>query len=135
LTENKRQDWILLSLLVIAAIGFGRWQTAARNMGETDLPSKASKLLVEPPAKVLGSTLDGVGDWAYGVFHAGALVAENRKLRSVAAVEALYNERLTTLNSELNALKKLQGYPAYDPKKRVPARVIGIFPMRTAPPS
>jgi len=117
----------LVGLLAVG-LGFGHLQTAARKAGRTDLPSLAFRTLVNPPAVAIGAALDGLSNFTYGFLHSGSLVSENRRLRSIANAESLYNQRLLMLSDEIDQLKKLEGYSSFGPKKRIPARVIGVFP-------
>jgi rod shape-determining protein MreC len=84
--------------------------------------------IVNAPADGISSFIAGSGDFFNGVFHSGQLSAENRRLRSIANAEALYNTRLTELQEQIDSLEKLEKIPPVAGKKKIAARVIGIFP-------
>jgi rod shape-determining protein MreC len=83
---------------------------------------------VNTPAAGLTSFIAGSGDFLNGFIHSSSLAAENRKLKTIANAEALYNTRLSELQMQIDSLERLEKIPAVPGKTRIPARVIGIFP-------
>ncbi len=76
---------------------------------------------------MVSNVAESLGDFTSGIFHSGRLAAENRKLRAIAIAEQAYNTRLNELQSRVDELVKLQNFDVPG-RKRIPARVIGVFP-------
>jgi rod shape-determining protein MreC len=112
----------------VLSIALGYLQNRARNTGHSDFVTATVRFTVTPATKSLSSMADALSDFTYGTFHAGALEAENRRLKAIEVAESLYNQRLSELNLEITSLRKLGSYPTYGSKTRVPTRVIGVFP-------
>lgn len=68
------------------------------------------------------------GDFFSTLGRSGALAAENRRLRQLAAVAETYTETIDSLNHEIDSLRALLDVEAIG-KSRIGGRVIGYFPL------
>ena len=118
-----------LVALCAAGVMLGRFQTGARVGGHADTVSRTVRTLVETPAAPLGRWTQGVTDFFGSMGRVEALEADNRKLRQLSQVAEMYSETLRTLTDERDQLRKLLGASEMPGKTRIPARVIGFFPL------
>lgn len=119
----------MLVLLCAAGAVLGRIQTSARTGGAVDFPSRMVRSSVSPLSNGLTAVADGVSDFTAGVFRAGALTRENRRLHDLAQAAALYDSRVDLLIGENDRLRRLLSIPKIPGRQRVAASVIGYAPL------
>lgn len=112
-----------------AGIALGRFQTINRNQGVPDLLTSVVQTTVAPTAAGLATAWDSAGAYADGVFSAPHLRAENARLRAQIQALALYDEQVRFYQSEIERLRTLIDLPPLPGRRRIPASVIGYFPL------
>jgi rod shape-determining protein MreC len=80
-----------------------------------------------PGADGLGRAGQGVGDWWGGLWSAGGLRAENRRLQALATAAALYEARVEALERDLATARKAAEAPGMG-RAKVRCRIVGFFP-------
>lgn len=118
-----------LVALCAAGVMLGRIQNAARVAGRADTLSRTVRTFVEVPGAPIGRWTQGVSSFFGSMGRAEALEAENRRLRQLSQVAEMYSETLQSLTVERDQLRKLLGASETPGKTRIPARVIGFFPL------
>ncbi len=107
----------------------GKVQNESRKSGRSDMVSGMVRGLVEGPSRPLA----GVGEAVSGFFgsfgKAATLEVENQKLRQLAQAASMYTETVEALRQELEDARKLANLPQAVGRMRIPARVIGYFPL------
>lgn len=91
--------------------------------------TRTIRTLVEVPAGPIGRFTEGTSDFIAGIGKAGALEAEVRKLQAQARIAETYAETLQTLRQEIDELRKLNKLPQAVGRIKIPARIIGYFPL------
>lgn len=118
-------------MIAACALGIvlGRVQTTARTAGKTDFLSSVVKTTVDPIALPIASGAQRFRDFRTGLFQSGTLIEENRRLRALAQVAALYSSRLQSLETELDEVRKLAKMSESAGKTRIPARIVHYAPL------
>ncbi len=75
------------------------------------------------------SIANGWSDFFSGIFQGGELNAEIRRLKAFEQVAELYNGQVQRLEEEVARLRRLNQLPETPGKTRVPAAVVGYFPL------
>jgi rod shape-determining protein MreC len=114
-------------VLCIAGVALGKVQTTARNAGRVDPIGRVIGTTVNPVATVLAVGLNGTSDFFSGVVNAHRLTVENRSLRDLQTMSAMYIENVERLQREIDALRRLQDLPAIAGKEKIPADVISLY--------
>lgn len=107
----------------------GRVQNQSRGQGKSDVLSRTIRTVVEVPAAPLGRLAEGTSDFFGGIGRAGSLQSEVRRLRAQASIAETYMETVTSLRQEIEDLRNLMNMPQGAGRMKIPARVIGFFPM------
>lgn len=94
-----------------------------------DFPSRMVRAAVSPLSNGLTAMADGASDFTTGVFRAGALTRENRRLQDLAQAAAQYNARVELMVDENDRLRRLLTLPKIPGRERVAAGVIGYAPL------
>lgn len=125
--KRKRNSWDVVLLFVLCAIGIvlGRFQTVARSQNRLDPISSITRRIVSPVSGPLGVLATSGNDFVAGLVASRRLIAENRRLKALAAAAELYDEQLDRLNGEIARLRTLQTFGPIPGKRRLPADVIG----------
>jgi rod shape-determining protein MreC len=131
LNTTRPTDWLLLLVLCAIGVGLGNLQNGARSRGAYDFVSGGVQQVVSPPAALVTSVADGVSDFSSGVFGGSGLQRELRDLRAQNIAASMYQDRIDLLQRELEALRRLHSTPAYGGKQKVPARIVGFFPLES----
>jgi rod shape-determining protein MreC len=105
----------------------GKLQTGARNVGRVDPLGQVVGMAVNPVSRVLSVGLNGTADFFSGVRNGHSLTVENRSLRSLQTMSALYNENVERLEREVNSLRRLMSLPDIAGKTKIPADVINLY--------
>lgn len=97
--------------------------------GETDLPSRIVKTVVDPIGLPIATAAQRFHDFRTGLFGSGALVEENRRLRALAQISELYGSRMQSLESEIEEIRKLSKLAESVGKIKIPARIVHYAPL------
>ena len=116
--------------MVLAGLGFGlsRAQSAFRQDGQLDPLGRVAQFLVLPAAGALQRGVDTTANFWTGLFASASLRDENRRLRTQAQSWALYQEVVTALQSDNDALRKLLQLKETTKRVSVSADVIAYDP-------
>lgn len=109
----------------------GKLQTGARNQGQSGAVDGAIQTVFAPISGFLSGVADGIGDFADGIFSAGEITEENRRLRALESAAALYEEQSARYEAEIARLRTLLKLPAVPGKTKIPAAVVGYFPFES----
>ncbi|MFQ3587403.1 MAG: rod shape-determining protein MreC [Fimbriimonadaceae bacterium] len=118
----------MIALLAVG-IALGRYQTINRNHGVPDPISSAVQFVVGPSAAGIAAAWDSAGGFVDGVLSAPRLRAENADLRAQIQALALYDEQVRFYQAEIERLRALMDMPPVPGRRRIPAAVIGYFPL------
>lgn len=120
------RDVLLIIALCAVGVLLGRFQNSARNAGKFDLFTSTVHTVLRPGTSVLNGTADGVGSFFYGITHASSMTEENRRLRELEQVAAMYGEQTEYYVREIDRLRKdlkLEGFPG---KTKIPVKIVGF---------
>lgn len=107
----------------------GRYQAITKsNSGRVDLLAQGVQAVFSPVIQGANRSLRANDDWWAGLIQASSLRAENERLRQLAEGAELYEERVSALENQLDAIRKLNGFPAITSRQRVPAEVVSLDP-------
>ena len=84
-------------------------------------------MLVRPAAAAMNISANGVSDWAGAVLHGRSLEIENQRLRALAISAENYTQDVDRLQSEIDELRRLNGWQQAPGHEKIPADVIGYF--------
>lgn len=127
-TRVRARDWIILAILVVVGIVFGKIQNSARSQARVDAISTAVQTLVDGPSSVLRHGADNVDEFWTGITHASSLTEENRRLKALLQSASLYDERVSALLAKNDRLRKMVELPSIGNRKRIAADVIAYYP-------
>jgi len=121
---------MIVTLIALCVLGvlLGRWQNSARSQSRLDPVSRTIHTVVNPIAHSIDAAWDNIGDFFDGLGRSQSLVAENRRLRTLARVAAQYTETEKRLTQKIDQLRKMMGYQPEPGRKRIAADVIRYFP-------
>ena len=105
----------------------GGMQNGARSAGREDAVTAVVRRVVTPTSDGFGRAGQGVGDWWSGLWSAGGLKAENRRLHALATAASLYETRVETLSRDLANARKAGDAPGLG-RQKVRCRIVGYFP-------
>ncbi|MHB1462548.1 MAG: rod shape-determining protein MreC [Armatimonadota bacterium] len=97
--------WLILGL-VVAAMVLGALHNSAINTGANDQSAQPWSRIVAPFQKITHTVQQATVDFSYGLIHARALTAENRRLNQRSASRATDKLRLKELSIENEALRR-----------------------------
>lgn len=116
-------------VLLALGIGLAFWNASARRRGGAPPPVSLARAALVPVQGASLAVLDGGSDFGAGIFGGTRLSRENAALRARLAALAGYDESLRQLESDVDALRRLQGLPAVPGRRWVTADVRGYTPI------
>lgn len=127
----RRRDWLALFAALAAAALLNGMQGRAHEAGRTDALSGAVQAIVAPASKALRSVSTAMGSSWTAWRDAQDLIARNRVLEQQVRVAALYNENVSRLTREIEALRSAMSLPAPAGKTKLYAEIVGYFPQES----
>jgi rod shape-determining protein MreC len=115
-------------MLCVVGMGLGRLQSQARNSGASDPVTGAIRTVEEPLVMTLTEISNGISDFGSGLFEAGSLKDEVRRLKALEQSAALYTTQVQRYEAEVARLRAMLELPPVPGKSQVPALVVGYFP-------
>jgi rod shape-determining protein MreC len=106
-------------------------QTGSRNQGQTGWLGQFAQAVFSPATSALNGLADGIGDFASGVFDAGSLRSEVRRLRAFEQTAVLYGDTLRRYENEVIRLREMLKLPPTPGKAKIAASVVGYFPLES----
>ena len=118
----------MLVVLCAIGMGLGMLQTSARKKGVIDPVTRLVRSLESPVIVSGGFLMDRSDNFVEAFVNGKDLAAENADLKIRLNALALYQERVDSLDNEVNNLRVLQGFGPVPGRERVPASVLAYFP-------
>lgn len=113
---------------MLLGLCLGQWQSSNRRAGRPDLVTSLITHLEAPLTGAFSSAAFSTERFLTGMSRAGALVEQNRRLEALVHSAELYDARVELLTSEVENLRKLQGFGEVTGKVRIGGIVVGFFP-------
>ncbi|MCX7799675.1 MAG: rod shape-determining protein MreC [Fimbriimonadales bacterium] len=126
--QRPQRDWVWLLALLALSLLTGSVQRRAAAEGEAPWFAGFVRGALVPLASFIGRALDARDAWLFGIASAPEVLrlrAENARLR---AAVALYDERVSELLGEVDALRRFVSLPPVPGRSRVAADVAASFP-------
>lgn len=122
------RDWIILVILVVAGVVFGRIQNAARTQGRADVLTSSIHAVVLGPASAVRATVRNFDDFWAGFTNAPNLTRENRELKDLVRGAQTYQETVDALLDKIDRLRKMVELKPIEGRTRIAAVVTGYSP-------
>lgn len=127
--ERRGLDWIILGSILALAFLLSRIQASAIAAGQTDFVSRSVRAVFMPVGSVLRRPATAVSGGFRDIFAAGALRAENDRLRTEKATLRLAVGERDALLRENARLKELMKTPNYG-RSTVSGEIVAYFPFQ-----
>ncbi len=126
--RQKPRDLVTFISLLVVAVILGKVQSSFRDRGKMDPLTMAVGRLTDPTIRLTSNTFSLVGAFFTGIGRAPALERQIKNLQTEASVYQQQKDQISQLQSTINQLKSLAGFPVALRRKKVAADIIALYP-------